>query len=141
MAQVRFSAQVDAWVAATKERTTAVFRESVQRTIIRMQTPVAKGGNLPVDTGYLRASLLGSTSLMPSMRENATQEADAIVLTIAGLDLGQTFYAGYTANYARHQEYGTSGRPGRRFVGLAADRWQTTVSEVVRDLRSRANAG
>lgn len=140
MAQ-RFSAQVDAWVAASKERTTAVFRESVQRTVTRMQTPVAKGGNLPVDTGYLRASLLGSTSSMPSMRESATQEADAIVLAIAGLDLGQTFYAGYTANYARHQEYGIRGRDGRRFVGLAADRWQTTVAEVVRDLRSRANAG
>lgn len=96
---------------------------------------------MPVDTGALRSSLLASTSSMPTFRDPPTSEADAVLLTIAALDLGETFYAGYTVNYSIHQEYGSRGRPGRRFVGLAADRWQTTVSEVVRDLRSRANAG
>ena len=130
-----FSAQVDAWVAATKERTEAVTKKSIERTVEFMQRPVARGGNMPVLTGYLRNSLLGSTSSMPAMRENATSEAESIVLALVGLKMGETFYAGYTASYSAHVEYGARGRPARRFVGLAAERWQTTVNEVVRDAR------
>lgn len=132
-----FTAQVSAWAAATKERQTAVFRESVQRLVTEMQKPVARGGNMPVDTGYLRNSLLGSTSAVPTMRDQATAEADQVVLTIAGLDLGDTFYAGWTANYARHVHYGTRGRRGRLWRDLAAQKWGRIVDEAARDLERR----
>src|SRR5690606_12512139 len=56
--QARFSGQVDDWVLATEKRLTAVLRESTRRVIEVMQTPVNEGGNMPIDTGFLRASLV-----------------------------------------------------------------------------------
>lgn len=132
-----FAAQVGSWVAATKERQTAVFRESVQRLVAEMQKPVARGGNMPVDTGYLRNSLLGSTTAIPTMRDQATAEADQIAATISGLDIGDTFYAGWTANYARHVHYGTRGRQGRLWRDLAAQKWQRIVDGAATDLEKR----
>jgi len=132
-----FSATVSAWARQTEARTTAVFRDSCQRLVTEMQTPVAQGGNLPVDTGYLRNSLLGSTSSVPSMRENATSTPDQVVLTIAGLQIGQTFHAGWTANYSRMVHYGTRGSAGRLWRDLAAQRWQTIVEASARDIERR----
>jgi len=131
-----FSAEVGKWARQSTARTTAVFRDSCQRLVTEMQKPVPQG-NMPVDTGYLRNSLLGSTSSVPKMRENATAEADQVVLTIATLQLGQTFYAGWTANYARHVHYGTNGRRGRMWRDLAAQRWQTIVAASARDIERR----
>jgi hypothetical protein len=132
-----FQAQIDEWVAATKERTTAVFRESCQRLVTEMQKPTARGGNMPVDTGFLRNSLLGSTSSVPQMRDQGTATADQVVLTIASLDLGDTLYVGYTANYARHRHYMNTAKPGGMWRDLAAQRWQTIVNGAARDLQKR----
>lgn len=141
-----FAASVDAWVQATKERAEVVFKESAQRVVSEMQTPVGAGGNMPVDTGYLRASLTASTSSMPTLREGAapsegqkyTYDGGQIALVIAGADLGQTVYVGYVANYARHQEYGSNGRAGRGFVRLAAARWGQIVAEVTAEAKAAA---
>lgn len=116
----------------------AVRKESVQRVVTTMQTPVAKGGNMPVDTGFLRSSLMASTTAMPQIRESGGDTGEPISLVIAGWKSGQTFYAGYTANYASHVEYGSRGRPARRFVGLAVQQWQQIVEQVAREARSRA---
>ena len=134
---ISFSQQVGKWAQQSQARTTAVFRDSAQEMVRRMQRTVARGGNMPVDTGYLRNSLLGSTSSVPTMRENATGEADQVVLTIARLQLGQTFYAGWTANYARHVHYGTNGRPGRLWRDLAAQQWHSIVQQSARDIERR----
>ena len=140
-----FAAQLSAFAAATKERTTAVFRESAERVVEEMQTPVGAGGNMPVDTGFLRASLQASTtapipinsSAQPDEGSTHAYNAGPITLTIAGADLGETIYVTYTANYARDQEYGSNGREGRAFVRSAAQRWPTIVTAVCGDLQSR----
>ena len=132
-----FSASVDAWVAQTRQRTLAVFRSSLQELVTTMQKPVAKGGNMPVDTGNLRNSLMASTSQMPTFRDAPTAEAEHVAVVIAGLDLGDTLYAGYTANYAAFQEYGARGQAGRRFVGLAVQKWQEIVDGEAKKLRRR----
>ncbi len=113
-----------------------------------VQGPVARpgeGGNMPVDTGYLRASLLASTSQMPTIREDARpadgqtyREDGQVALVIAGADLGETIYVGYTAAYARAVEYGHNGAPARAFVRLAAQNWQEIVTRVAAQAKARS---
>lgn len=146
--QSSFSAQVSAWVAATQQRSTAVFRESAERVIEQMQTPVAAGGNMPVDTGFLRASLQASTSqpqpinpgAAPAEGSTHTYSAGVASLVITGAELGQTVFATYTAAYAAEQEYGARGREGRGFVRLAAQQWPQIVSRVSAELQSRSES-
>lgn len=107
-----------------------------------MQIPVGEGGNLPVDTGYLRSSLQVATE-MPTPRGGAPEEGKtysynvgSVALTIAGAELGQTIWAVYGASYASAQEYGSKGREGRQFVAQAAQKWNLIVSAVCHDLQS-----
>lgn len=143
---LEFSAQVDAWIRQSEQRFEAVFRESAQRVIAEMQKPVGAGGNMPVDTGFLRASLLATTGSPPQIRKDHVPEKGAsylgddaagqVALVIAGAGIGQTIYACYTAAYAAFVEYGTSKMAGRGFVRLAAQRWQQIVDQVVSEVRS-----
>jgi len=161
---VSFSAQVDAWVQKSQQRLDAVFKESTKRVIVEMRTPKAKGGNMPVVTGFLRNSVVVTTDGPTPMREDAKpnkgaaydQGSDelpgAINLVIAGATLGQTIFACFVAIYARRQEYGFNGKDskgrevkqaGNGFVRLAAQRWPKIVSDVVRELKAavKANGG
>ena len=133
-----FSAQVSDWVSKSEARVNAVRRESVQRLVTIAQTPIAKGGNMPVDTGFLRSSLMASTSAMPRVGEDEQGTESQITLAIANWDAGQPLYLGYTANYAAHVHWGTEGRAARLWVTLAAQRWQQIVEQVTREARSRA---
>lgn len=142
MANLNFAAQVDAFIAKSKKRATAVFRESTERVIEEMQRPVGAGGNMPVDTGFLRASLQASTTAMPALtRDNpgaaAPYDGAEVSLVIAGADLGETIYAGYTAKYAGHVNYGARGRQPRQFVGRAAQKWPAIVDQVAAEVRAK----
>jgi hypothetical protein len=153
MAQGKFSAQVSAWCAETKSRMRAVRNEAIERTVAIAQTPVAKGGNMPVDTGFLRSSLRISrgafaTGSLPNPNPKAPKgtldnyDPGSVTLILLQTPIEEPIYAVYTAAYARYQEYGTSKMPGRRFVGLAAQRWPQIVAEVAAEaealVRSRA---
>lgn len=145
MAQGSFAGQVSKWVAETKERRDAVHKESTQRIIGIMQTPRGAGGNLRVDTGFLRASLIATTgstlpptTAKPDGAVAVTYDASAISLVIAGADISDPLTAVYTANYARHREYGANGQPGDRWVALAAQRWGQVVEQVCIEAQSRA---
>jgi hypothetical protein len=59
-------------------------------------------------------------------------------LTIAGAELGQTIYVGWTASYILPLEYGHSKQAPAGFVRLAAAQWQVTVDQVTREAKSRA---
>lgn len=140
-----YSAQVDEQVAEAKALMLAVRRESVQRHIEIMQTPLGAGGNLRVDTGFLRASLrtaIGSANFAITYKpddENAryTFDPSDVSLVIAGAEIDDPIEAVYTANYARPREYGARGQPGDRWVGLAAQRWVQTVESVVAEVKAR----
>lgn len=138
-----FTAEVSDWVAQTKKFHRAVIRESIKELVRRMQTPVGAGGNMPIDTGFLRKSLMASTSFMPTMEFDRDEGGvyrwnDAqLNTTLSGWSLGEDFYLGYTANYAIHQEFGANGRPGRAFVRLAAQQWPEIVSFVEAKLDAR----
>lgn len=143
---LNFAAQVDAWVKKTERRMEAVFKESTQRVVSEMQTPSGEGGNMPIDTGFLRNSVQATTDKPIPINPNANPvkpvghvrgdviypyRSGDISLTILGSKIGQIIYVTYTAAYARHQEN------RRGFVRLAAQRWQAIVSEVTREARSR----
>lgn len=139
---VRFAADVDDFVSKSTALLEAVFRQSAQDVIEYMQQPVAEGGNMPVETGFLRASMQVSLSgVRPMSQENPGSakhqyNPDAAVLIISGAKLGDTIFASYSAKYAAHQNYGTENFAGRHFVGLAAQRWQQIVSANVQRVKS-----
>lgn len=144
----QFSAKVDAWTRKSKKRLLVVFQQSVQDVVDIMQTPVGAGGNMPVDTGFLRASLQAKIGSPPTgFKTKGRLEAGAYraevsatqmeyTLTINRAQLGDTIYAVYLANYAYFQEYGSQGRSGRGFVRLAAMQWPRIVQENIRKARS-----
>ena len=49
-----FSDAVKEFSEKSKKRVLAVSRAAIQDVINEAQTPVAKGGKMPVDTGFLR---------------------------------------------------------------------------------------
>ena len=145
MAQGSFAAEVSDWVRQTKARTDAVYRESAQRVVEAMQVPRAMGGNMRVDTGFLRASLVATTTgILPPLQDKPdgvpafSYDAGQINLVINGADITDTITVAYTANYARPREYGSRGQPGDRFVALAAQQWRRIVSEVATEAQARA---
>lgn len=103
----------------------AIFRESAQRIAHEASVPRAQGGNMPVDTGFLRNSIRGSTSSMPG------SESEAVEIAILSAQLGDTLYIGWTANYAIYMEarYG--------YMRLAAQNWKAIVNEVAKEVTER----
>lgn len=141
-----FSATVSDWVAQSKERSEAVWKQSSQQVYSRA-TAYLSGELVGVITGFLRASAIASTSAMPSIIPSAAPKegqtyggnSGQVVLTIATAKLGQTLYIGYTANYAGFVHDGTANMAPRPFVLLAAESWPAIVKEVSETAMSRAS--
>lgn len=137
-----FTSTVNDWVRQTEQRLTAVFRESAQTVILDMQA------RTPVDTGFAAASVLVSTSAMPSIDPNKTgaeggkyaPDVQEISLAIAGAEIGQTIFAGYTASYAGGLEYGHSKQAPNGMVRLAAQNWPAIVERVSAQAQARVEA-
>jgi len=118
-----FTAQIKAFADRTQEKIEAVVKQSAQEVFSIAQTPKAQGGRMPVDTGFLRNSLIASLN-----GSTVGGGADAYVLAVAGAELGDTIFAGWTASYARFMEYGTSKTPANFFMLSAAQQWQAIVA-------------
>lgn len=138
----RAAAVVADWVLETEARLNAVAKQSLQELVEEVQTPRAKGGNMRIDTGFLRASGQGSIGSMPtgpSRRPDDTEARyddgsavpDTTVLTIARLKLGDVFYFGWTANYAKYREAKDA------FLRRGVQNWQKIVASVVGRLAAR----
>lgn len=125
---------VEDWVFETKERLISLLQMSLQTTVNYMQEPVASGGHMPIDTGFLRGTIQASKSSMPMLTGvnpgvyGVQYDVASISAVIASIEQGDKIYIGYTANYAEHQEYGSNGREGRAFVRMAVQRWPATVA-------------
>lgn len=148
-----FTAQVHKIIARNSALMELVAKESVQRLIQTAQTPKAKGGKLPLDTGFLRASGRTSYTGMPSgptrgvaaetgkrklKGKAAKAQAEARqtytspdTVNIAGFKLGATIFFGWTAFYARKQNLYNG------FLDSAVKNWQKIVDGTIRDLRKR----
>jgi hypothetical protein len=84
------------------------------------------GGNMPVDTGALRASQVGQPGSMPG--DGGETVAAALIRWKPGED---EFYVGWYMEYARAMEakYG--------FMRLAAQKWDEIVSKAVAQAKSK----
>lgn len=131
-----FAATVGDWCEKVPNALEVVFKESAQELVSQLNELV------PVDTGFLRASLMASTSAMPTLtRANPGVPVPAdlsdIVLVINGADLGETLYLGYTANYAAFVHYGARGNPPRPWVTMVAQRWESIVAAKAAEVKAR----
>jgi len=145
-----FTASIEGWVAEERELLLAVVQSSAQDIVREIKRPIRDGGNMPVDTSFLQQSLQASTESAPEIDPThdgsqgpSSANAAAIEAVIAGLEIGQTIYFGFTAVYALRQNYGfygvdTLGRaysqPGRYFVEHAMAKWPQIVENNQRRL-------
>lgn len=152
-----FAATVGAWCHGVVGALDAIHQDSVTDVVAEMQKvgpskaataadiknankrfvgppkPAGYGGRMPVDTGHLRASLMASTSQMPSIDPNNNNPSGRTVAyqpgqveaVIQSAALGQTIYIGYTAAYAAKMEYEVP----YAFVRTAAQGWQQIVAK------------
>lgn len=130
-----FSAQIEQFGKNAVAKATAVARQSAQDVRNEMIRDRGTGGRMRVDTGFLRRSLMESTSAMPRINPKAVpgevanySAPPAVSLVIAGWEMGQPLYMGFTAAYAAYREYGTSSQPPDAFVRTAAAQWRQIVS-------------
>jgi hypothetical protein len=144
MATLSFSAAVAQWADKVEGAVEAIFKEATQEVVEEMQRPVGQGGRMRVDTGFLRASLLASSTSMPAISAakpvaggTYTPDFGQIEAVIAGADIGGTLYFGYTASYAGYREYGANGQPADGFVRLAAQNWPIIVDRKAAELKAR----
>lgn len=125
MSNKKFIADVSAFAKKTDEVMLRIAKQSLQDVINKAQTPVAQGGDMPVDLGFLRNSLetsLGGVEIASG--------ADSAVLGIASLKLGDTISFAWTAEYAipRHYAVGV-GQGGGLWRDKAAQSWQQIVEK------------
>lgn len=145
----KFSDLVTQFVQETQERMDAVFAVSIQKTVALMQEPLGAGGNMPIDTGFLRNSIVATPGATPpaiSLRKNPgtgvfEYDSGAVNLVIAGAKVLEGMTVLYSADYAVYVEFGARGRPGRRFVGLAVQQFPQVVSRASRELEHRIKNG
>lgn len=139
-----FATSVEKWVRETEGAAEAVFKQASQEVLAEAQRPVSQGGNMPVDTGFLRASLVVGLNNEPDVaatsrrartwKAQSAADEESITLTLAPAKLGYKLEARWTAEYAAHVEYGARGRPGRGFARAAATKWQAFVDAAVAKL-------
>lgn len=134
-----YEAQIDRFILKTRRRMKAVVRGSVQDVVFEANTTTTKGGKMRVDTGFLRASGRISLTGMPSGPSRPPQDAGdatytldeaSITAGLAGVDLGDVIYFGWSAEYARHREVYDG------FLESALMNWQKIVDVNVRKVKA-----
>lgn len=132
MAKSNFAAQVKAFTERSKKKQEVIFRTSAARVLDEANMPKAQGGRMPVDTGFLRNSTTAGTS--PDGGKDPA-------LVFATIEVGQTVYAGWSAEYALRQEFGFMGvdslgreynQEGNAFLRTSIQRWQEYVDDAAR---------
>ena len=118
-----FTNQIDNWVRKSQTRMDAVFKQSAQDLAEAVQEPRAKGGRMPVDTGYLRNSFCADVNSVPTGNGDHRFSMQPIIVAIMRAQLGDRVVFGWSANYAVYMEARYA------FVRSNAQRW----NEIVRD--------
>lgn len=141
-----FKSQIDQIVIRTEARLLAVVRGSIDSLIQDAQTPVVQGGKMRVDTGFLRNSGISSLNSPPSgeTRGRARRSGEtgllyqwngeAVGVTLAKMKIGDTFYFGWTAVYAKYREAFDG------FLEAAVQKWQYFVDKEVVYFRNKDGA-
>ena len=127
----KFIADVSRFADKTADQMLRVARQSIDDVVRIAQTPVAKGGDMPVRDGFLR------NSLVTEVRGAKVGEgADSYTLGLSTLKLGDPFNVAWTAEYAipRHYMVGV-GQGGGLWRDKAAQQWTRIVAKNARAVR------
>ncbi len=129
-----FKAQLRDFGEKTERKMTAILRQSAQDVFDDAQTPVAQGGSMPVDEGFLRNSLVTEIN-----GGSVGQGADSYALAIAQLEPGDMLSGGWTAEYARARHYKPEdfGQGGGMWRDKAAAKWQGIVDANARKVANQ----
>lgn len=125
-------ADIESFITKSEDRLLAVMRGSLRDMVEDMQVPVAKGGRMRVDTGFLRNSGRAALDGFPS--GNGVRPANAkpgqfnwdgqsLNATLLQMKLGDTFFWGWIANYAQVRELHDG------FMAVSIQNWQAYVSK------------
>lgn len=97
-----------------EDRMLLVMKASLQDVSHEANLAAGKGGRMRVDTGFLRASAGASLSGMPSGQSEKPEGAKpgmfpddsgtSVAAALIDMELGDQFYFGWTAAYARYRE-------------------------------------
>lgn len=138
MAKQDFGQLVGAHVRKYESRMLTVFRASAQDMIEEAQESRGSGGNMPVQTSFLRNSgqaALNNTpsgeSVRPKDYAGGTWNPNESLIIVNQAKIGDRIVFGWTANYAIYMEarYG--------FLRLAAQNWPAIVKRNAERLRQR----
>ncbi len=126
-----FIADVEAFTRLTKAKLLAVAKQSIQDTVRVAQTTVAQGGDMPVDTGFLRNSLV-----VELRGAEVGTGADSYILGLSAFQLGDPFQVAWSAEYALARHYNMNAE-GSLWRDKAAQQWQGIVQSNARRVASR----
>lgn len=149
-----FTIKVDEFVANTEAKMMAVIKTAIQDVVVEMQKVGpsknnpggGEGGKMRVDTGFLRWSGVASLNQVPSgqgvrprdrtdddpagpLPEFEITEPRFMKATLIRMKMGDIFYFGWTANYAKKRE-ALDG-----FVESASQKWQSFVDAAVGSIK------
>jgi hypothetical protein len=129
-----FLADVDVFIGKTLDQMTRVARKSIDDVVAIAQTPVAKGGNMPVDTGALRNSLVASLNGSEKARgdkdagKDSETSMDAVFVVTTLFKAGDIARFEWAASYARARHYMVGvGQGGGAWRDAAVQRWPQIV--------------
>lgn len=130
---------IEKFIAKVQKRVDLVIKDAIQQVVLGVTVPKAQGGRMPVDTGFLRNSMVAAIGTYPV--GPSTPDADpmgvpptvSIMPTVNRWDLTDPLYIGFSANYARHQE-AING-----FIEAEVQRWPQVVRESIDKLAAAGN--
>ena len=132
----KFQTQIDKFVVNTEEKMIAVIKTSIQSVVQEAQTSREKeGGKMPVITGFLRSSGISQLGSMPvgpgrgDRKGKYNWTTNQLGVILASFNIGDVFYFGWTAKYARARE------AHHAFLDSAVQNWQSHVDEAAGRLK------
>lgn len=129
--------QMDKIVINTEQRMLNVVTKAIDDTVEDAQTPTGDGGRMRVDTGFLRFSGAAALNAAPTgpgrgdRKGRYTWNGEALNAVLARMKIGDAFYWGWTAKYARVREAYDG------FLEIALQNWQTRVDAAVNYYRKK----
>jgi hypothetical protein len=132
-----FTTKIDRFVIDTEKKLLFVLRDAINQTVDEANKNKQDGGKLPIDTGFLWSSGISSLNQIPhgpikgDKNEKYSWSGGFLTETLAKMKVGDSFYFGWTAVYARIQEV----RNG--FLGSALMNWQKNVDNAVLKVKNK----
>jgi len=134
-----FGRTIDGYVKKYQARMRATYRTATQEIVADAQTPQGNDGRMPIDTGFLRASIAAAIDSVPSGQTKGEDGNYPSVDVIGGnvaatllrwdMTKGQTIVIGWVAAYAPNMEYKYG------FLRGATEQWPKTVDSVAKRVR------